>query len=153
MKLALGLGVAKGLSSLLSSGRRNKLLKKQANFQRERAQKQAISQYFKAQIDLGQLQSALAGGGVDVSDSNLKNILETSAKASLETGFERADEIQNNVLNQRTSGIQNLLGAISSGGTAYFNFSDILSRIDYGDKLKTSQTQTGQKKDKLGGNK
>ena len=133
--LGIGLGIASGIGSLFSSNRQNELIKKQAEIQRDRVMKQSIGEYFQSQIDIGHLQSTLAGGGLDVSDENFKNILETSARASLEQGFDQAEQLEQNILSGQSSALNDLLGAVSTGLSTGFSATNALKSVDYNNQL------------------
>lgn len=133
--IAVGLAAASFIGSIFSSNRRNELLKKKATFERERIRKQSVGKFLQGQAEVGHLQSTLAGGGLDVSSTGLKSLLETSVKSTLEAGFDTADQTYKNIMAGETSAMNTLLGAASSAGTTYFNMSSSLSSLDHSNQM------------------
>ena len=139
--VAVGLAAFQFFGSIFSSNKRNEMLRKRAQFERQRRRRQAVGRFLQGQAEVGQLESTLAGGGLDVSSTGLKTLLETSIKSTLEEGYAQADQQYKNILSGQTSAVNTLLGAAASAGTTYFNVSSSLSNLSHSNQMRDLLSQ------------
>ena len=121
--------VTSGIGSLVASRRRNRALEIKANIEQSVLQKRAVGEFLEGQLNIGQLESTLAAGGIDVKSTGIENILREQIGATFDRGFDVADETARRIRAGQTTGLSDFVGGAAASVGSYFRISSAFDNL------------------------